>query len=148
MTGKSGCPLVSSDELIGNIVQVTAYDLRLRADPQKIVADTLDQRGSPARRDGAEGVPCVAGDKAELGGLDSGRPRHAIPHAGTAKSRVEEKAETQMPVEYLYDKKSDAYCVEISAGDGLRQRSCRVVGPRLRPQQACGLPAAADHSPR
>jgi hypothetical protein len=62
---------VSSDELIGNIVQVTAYDLRLRADPQKIVADTLDQRGSPARRDGAEGVPCVAGDKAELGGLDS-----------------------------------------------------------------------------
>jgi len=45
MTGQSGCPLVSSDEFIGNIVQVTAYDLRLRADPQKIVADTLDQRG-------------------------------------------------------------------------------------------------------
>ena len=62
---------MSSDELIGNIVQVTAYDLRLRADPQKIVADTLDQRRPPARRDGAEDVPCVAGDKPELGGLDS-----------------------------------------------------------------------------
>jgi uncharacterized protein (DUF2225 family) len=36
-----------------------------------------------------------------------GTPRHAIPHAGTAKSRVEEKAETQMSVEYLYEKKSD-----------------------------------------
>ena len=43
-TGQSGCPLVSSDELIGNVVQVTAYDPRLRADLQEIIADALDQR--------------------------------------------------------------------------------------------------------
>src|SRR5262249_43692372 len=42
-----GPPLVSSDELIGNVVQVIAYYLRLRADPKNIVADTPDQR-SPA----------------------------------------------------------------------------------------------------
>src|SRR6187455_982363 len=71
MTGQLGCPLVSSDELIGNIVQVTAYDLRLRADPQEIIADALDQRSPPACRDGAEGVPRVAGDKAQLRGLNS-----------------------------------------------------------------------------
>jgi hypothetical protein len=40
--------------LIGNVVEVIAYDLRLRADPQNIVADTPDQRSPPARRDGAE----------------------------------------------------------------------------------------------
>ena len=58
---------MSSDEVIGNVVQVTAYYVRLRADPKNIVADTPDQRSPPARRDGAEGVPCVAGDKTELG---------------------------------------------------------------------------------
>ena len=70
-TGQSGCPLVSSDELIGNVVQVIAYYLRLRADPQEIIADALDQRSPPACRDGAEGVPRVAGDKAQLRGLNS-----------------------------------------------------------------------------
>src|SRR5262249_4478690 len=39
-----GPPLVSSDELIGNVVQVIAYYLRLRADTKNIVADTPDQR--------------------------------------------------------------------------------------------------------
>jgi hypothetical protein len=33
--------LVPSDELIGNIIQVISDDLRLGADPQKIVADPL-----------------------------------------------------------------------------------------------------------
>src|SRR6185436_13058080 len=65
-TGQSGCPLVSSDELIGDVVQVTAHYLRLRPDPKKIVADTLDQRCLPACGDGAQGVPRVAGDEAEL----------------------------------------------------------------------------------
>jgi type II secretory pathway component HofQ len=36
-----------------------------------------------------------------------GTPRHAIPHAGTAKVRRKIKAETQMSVEYLCEKKSD-----------------------------------------
>ena len=60
-------PLVSSDELIGNVVEVIAYDLRLRTDSKNVVAGTSDQCSPPARRDGAEGVPCVAGYKTELG---------------------------------------------------------------------------------
>ncbi len=59
-----------SDELIGNVVQVIADDLRLRADSQNIVAGTLNQRRLPSRGNGAESVPCVAGDEAKLGGLD------------------------------------------------------------------------------
>src|SRR5262245_47987361 len=69
MTGSLGPCLVSSDELIGNVVQVIAHDLRLRTDSQNIVADALDQRCLPPCRDGAEGVPCVAGDETESGGL-------------------------------------------------------------------------------
>jgi hypothetical protein len=61
-------PLVTGDELIGDVVQVIANDLRLRANSQNIIADALDQRGFPSGRDGAERVPCVAGDKTELGG--------------------------------------------------------------------------------
>ena len=57
---------MSGDELIGNVVEVIAHDLRLRADPKNIVADTPDQRSPPARRDSAESVPCVAGNKKEL----------------------------------------------------------------------------------
>jgi len=56
--------------LIGNAVQVIVHELRLRTDAQNIVADTLDQRCLPARRDGAEGVPGVAGDQTELGGFN------------------------------------------------------------------------------
>ena len=44
------------DQLIGNVIQVIAHDLRLRADAQDIVAGPLDQRRTPPRRDGAERV--------------------------------------------------------------------------------------------
>jgi hypothetical protein len=64
----SAAPLVTGDKLIGNVVQIISDDLRLRADPQNIVANTLDQRGSPASRDGTKSVPCMAGDETELGG--------------------------------------------------------------------------------
>ena len=39
--------LVSSDELIGNVIQVIAEDLRLRADSQNIVTDPLNQPNVP-----------------------------------------------------------------------------------------------------
>ena len=54
------------DQLIGDVVQVCTDDLRLRADSQDVVAYPLDQGSLPARRDGAEGVPCMASDKTEL----------------------------------------------------------------------------------
>jgi hypothetical protein len=38
----------ASNELTGDIVEVVADDLRLRANTQYIVADSLDQRGLPA----------------------------------------------------------------------------------------------------
>src|SRR5262245_43477229 len=62
---------VPSDEPVADIFEVIADNLWLRTDAQDIVADTLDQRGLPARRDGAERVPCVAGDKAEPRGFDA-----------------------------------------------------------------------------
>jgi hypothetical protein len=60
---------VPGDELIGHVVKIVTHDMRLRADSQNIVADALDQRRLPARRDGAERVPGVAGDKTKVGGL-------------------------------------------------------------------------------
>src|SRR5271167_1153977 len=61
--------LVPSDELIGDAIQVIADDLRLGADSQNIVAEPLDQCCFPAARHSAKRVPCVAGDKTELGGF-------------------------------------------------------------------------------
>jgi len=57
---------VSSDELIGDVVQIAADDLRLRPDPQHVIADPFDQRRFPTSRDGAKRVSRMAGDKAEL----------------------------------------------------------------------------------
>ena len=67
-----------SDELIGDVVQVIAYDVRLWANPQNVVSGTFDQSGLPAGRDGAENVPCVAGYKTELGRLNSELAPYAI----------------------------------------------------------------------
>ena len=64
-------PGVPSDELIGDVVQVIAYHVRLRANSQNVVSDAFDQRGLPAGSYGAESVPCVAGYKTELGRLGS-----------------------------------------------------------------------------
>ena len=44
-------------------------NLRLGAYSQNVVPDTLDQRCLPAGRNGAEGVPCMAGDETEPGWL-------------------------------------------------------------------------------
>ena len=68
MTGGLTPPAVSGDKLIGNVIEVIANELRLRTDSQNIVADPLDQRGFPAGRHGAKRIPCMTGDKAELGG--------------------------------------------------------------------------------
>jgi hypothetical protein len=57
---------VSRDNLIGNLVEVVADDVWLRADSQDIIADTLDQRRFPARRDRAKCIPCVTGNETEL----------------------------------------------------------------------------------
>jgi hypothetical protein len=56
-SGQLGAFLVSGDEPVGDVVEVVADNLRLRTDSQDIVADTLDQRCLPARRDGAKGYP-------------------------------------------------------------------------------------------
>ena len=65
---------MSRDELIGNVIQISADDLRLRANPQNVVADPLDQRCFPARRYGAKRVPGMARDKTELRGFHAELP--------------------------------------------------------------------------
>ena len=60
---------MTGDELIGDVVEVFADDLRLRPDAEHVVAGAPDQRRLPSRRDRAERVPGVAGNQAELRGL-------------------------------------------------------------------------------
>src|ERR1700744_5491790 len=62
---------VLGDELVGDIVEVVANDMRLGTDAKNVVADTFDQRRFPARGNRAKRVPGVTGDHAELGGLRS-----------------------------------------------------------------------------
>ena len=59
---------MSGDELIGDVIQVIADDLRLRAYPENCVANSLDQRGLPTSCDSTESIPCMASDETELGG--------------------------------------------------------------------------------
>src|ERR1700749_1540164 len=59
---------VPPDELVRDVVEIIADQLRLRADTEQIVAAALDQRGAPAGGEGAERVPGVTGDQEELRG--------------------------------------------------------------------------------
>src|SRR5262249_476181 len=68
--GLTGPSLAPGDELIGNVVQVIADDLRLRPDSQDLVRRAPDQCRFPAGRYRAECVPGVARDQAELRRLD------------------------------------------------------------------------------
>ena len=54
--------VVPGDELIGNVTQVIADDLWLRANPQNIVTGPFDQRCFPAGCHRAKGIPCMARD--------------------------------------------------------------------------------------
>jgi hypothetical protein len=75
---------VPGDELVGNIIQVIADELRLGADSQNIVADPLDQCSFPTGSDGAERVPGMAGDETELGGANRKLSRHKHRPGATA----------------------------------------------------------------
>ena len=57
---------MAGDELIGDVVEVIADDLRLRTNGKEIIALALDQCGFPAGRHGAERIPGVSGDHAKL----------------------------------------------------------------------------------
>ena len=52
---------MSGDKLVGDVLEVGADNMGLRTDPKNVVADALNLRRFPARRDGAERVPSVAG---------------------------------------------------------------------------------------
>jgi hypothetical protein len=62
---------MSGKELIGDIIEVVADNLRLRTYAQEVITNALDQRCLPTSGYGAERVPCVASDKTELGRLSS-----------------------------------------------------------------------------
>ena len=66
-----GLGLVSGDELVCDVVQVIADNLRLRANPEHVIADPPDQRRFPAGRDGAKRVPCMTGNETELERFDA-----------------------------------------------------------------------------
>jgi hypothetical protein len=62
---------VTGDKLVRDVIEVVADDLRLRANRQNVIAYPLDQRGFPASGHSAECVPGVAGDHAQLRGLNA-----------------------------------------------------------------------------
>jgi hypothetical protein len=64
-------PQVPGDELIGNVVQVAANNLRLRTDSQKIIAGPLNERCVPASSNRSKHVPAMAGDHTQIGGLSA-----------------------------------------------------------------------------
>lgn len=69
--GELDSPPGPGNELLSNVVQIITDDLRLWADWQNIIADSLDKRRFPPGGDGAKRVPCVAGDKTKLRGLNA-----------------------------------------------------------------------------
>ena len=56
------------DQLVCDRIEVLPYVVRLRAHVERGVALAQDERGLPARRNSAEGVPDVARDQAEPAG--------------------------------------------------------------------------------
>lgn len=56
----------TSNELIGNIVEIVTHDLWLWTNPHEIIARTFGKRGLPSRCDSAERIPDLAGDQTEL----------------------------------------------------------------------------------
>jgi hypothetical protein len=70
---RSAARSVAGDELIGNVTEVIADDLRLRTNSQEIIAFALDQSSFPTGRHRAERVPGMTGDHAELRRADGER---------------------------------------------------------------------------
>ncbi|MGY4331838.1 hypothetical protein ACVWWG_006255 [Bradyrhizobium sp. LB7.2] len=62
---------MTGDELLDNIDEIAADDLRLRTNSEDIVAGPPDKRSFPTGRHRTQGIPSVAGDHAELRGLGS-----------------------------------------------------------------------------
>src|SRR3954465_2013588 len=90
---------MSGDQLIGDVAEVVAVDVVVWPAAEYIVRGARDQRRLPARRDGAERVPCVAGDKTETGRLSLKLPldigaglarRFMVLHAVGAEPSLEE----------------------------------------------------------
>ncbi len=67
---------VAGDQLGGDLVEVSAGNLRLRSDIQERVARPQDKRGLPTRGDRTQSVPDVAGDQADLRRLSLQCPRY------------------------------------------------------------------------
>src|SRR5215469_4930590 len=72
---RGGVPL---DELVGDHVEVLAGVVRLRADGEGGVALTQDERGLPAGRRGADRVPDMGRDQADVAGVDLERGGHEV----------------------------------------------------------------------
>ena len=61
--------LVPRDQLIGDVIESVADNMRLGTDAEQVVAGALDQRGFPTGGDRAQRIPGVAGDQAHVGGF-------------------------------------------------------------------------------
>lgn len=90
---------MARDQLIGYLIQVSADEVWLRTDSEKVVTDSLDQCGLPAGSDSAKGIPGMASNKAKprrrysellLSISVSVWRRLMVPHAICAEATLEE----------------------------------------------------------
>ena len=124
-----------SHELIGDVIEVVADDIRLRADPQNIVAGPLDQRRLPAGRHGPKRVPCVAGDKTELRGLNPELPLNSASrslHSAAGTSECGGVVENFSKSSFLSASSILMPCVSASIFILANQRRMALFSPKMR----------------
>jgi acyl-CoA synthetase (AMP-forming)/AMP-acid ligase II len=130
---RRGVPL---DELVSDLIEVLADVVRLRADIQRRVALTKDERALPASRAGADRVPDVARDQADVAGSDLERggyrvvgllgrlvPLDGLVDAEAALEQVDHARLLQLPARDLQRvvgerEQPEAVLVELAQGRG------------------------------
>ncbi len=119
-------------------MQVIADDLRLRANPQNIVAGPFDQHCFPAGRYRAKRIPCMACDETELRGFHAKLPLDVSVSLGRW-LMVLHAIRAETPLEEIYD----AAMFEL-ASLHLKQ----IVGEREQPEPASRSLASAAGTSR
>ena len=115
---------VASNQLGGDLVEVSAGNLWLGSDIQERVARPQDERGLPTRRDRTQSVPGVAGDQAYVRRL-----RLRCPHHSRVDFRCGLVAADLIDAEPPFEDIQKAGSLELSPGN-----LGRVVGEGEKPE--------------
>src|SRR6478672_7695114 len=120
------------DELIGDRIEVLPGVVRLRADVERGVALAKDERGLPAGRDGADRVPDVGRDQADVTRIDLERGGHRVVGLRRWLVAAHGLVDAETALEYV----DHARPLQLPPGD-----LQRVVGQREQPEAMLAEPA-------